>query len=131
MTPFSSVAMLEKLALLKMALCSAPALSSASSARLRGAASSMAGTRTAGGTSVTGESRMGARDMVKIFLLPRGQCGGVMTASEEAATAGSAARDDAPMKQKSRCDRIPHFRGSIASAYSLTGLHRLAGLPFS
>ena len=36
MTPFASVAMLEKLALLKMALCNAPALSSASSARLRG-----------------------------------------------------------------------------------------------
>ncbi len=36
MTPFSSVAMLEKLALLKIALCNAPALSSASSARLRG-----------------------------------------------------------------------------------------------
>src|SRR5437016_14639989 len=35
MTPFSSVAMLEKLALLKIALCNAPALSSASSARLR------------------------------------------------------------------------------------------------
>jgi len=35
MTPFASVAMLEKLALLKIALCSAPAFSSASSARLR------------------------------------------------------------------------------------------------
>jgi hypothetical protein len=35
MTPFASVAMLEKLALLKIARCSAPALSSASSARLR------------------------------------------------------------------------------------------------
>ena len=35
MTPFASVAMLEKLALLKIALCNAPALSSASSARLR------------------------------------------------------------------------------------------------
>ena len=35
MTPFSSVAMLEKLALLKMAFCRAPALSSASSACLR------------------------------------------------------------------------------------------------
>ena len=36
MTPFASVAMLEKLALLKIALCRAPALSSASSACLRG-----------------------------------------------------------------------------------------------
>src|SRR5688572_27067517 len=35
MTPFASVAMLEKLALLKIALCSAPDLSSASSACLR------------------------------------------------------------------------------------------------
>src|SRR5471030_1809365 len=35
MTPFASVAMLEKLALLKIALCRAPALSSASSACLR------------------------------------------------------------------------------------------------
>jgi hypothetical protein len=35
MTPLASVAMLEKLALLKIALCRAPALSSASSARLR------------------------------------------------------------------------------------------------
>ena len=35
MTPLASVAMLEKLALLKIALCSAPALSSASSACLR------------------------------------------------------------------------------------------------
>src|SRR6202043_3412443 len=34
MTPFESVAMLEKLALLKIALCRAPALSSTSSARL-------------------------------------------------------------------------------------------------
>jgi hypothetical protein len=34
-TPFASVAMLEKLALLKIALCRAPALSSASSACLR------------------------------------------------------------------------------------------------
>jgi hypothetical protein len=34
MTPFASVAMLEKLALLKIALCRAPALSSASSACL-------------------------------------------------------------------------------------------------
>src|ERR1017187_1979623 len=33
MTPFASVAILEKLALLKIALCSAPALSSASSRR--------------------------------------------------------------------------------------------------
>jgi hypothetical protein len=33
MTPFASVAMLEKLALLKIALCRAPALSRASSAR--------------------------------------------------------------------------------------------------
>jgi hypothetical protein len=32
MTPLASVAMLEKLALLKIAACSAPALSSASSA---------------------------------------------------------------------------------------------------
>src|SRR5471032_2963898 len=36
MTPFASVAMLEKLALLKIALCRAPACSSASSACLRG-----------------------------------------------------------------------------------------------
>src|ERR1035438_9781375 len=35
MTPFASVAILEKLALLKIALCRAPALSSASSACLR------------------------------------------------------------------------------------------------
>jgi len=35
MTPLASVAMLDKLALLKMALCSAPALRSASSACLR------------------------------------------------------------------------------------------------
>jgi hypothetical protein len=35
MTPLASVAMLEKLALLKIALWSAPAWSSASSARLR------------------------------------------------------------------------------------------------
>src|ERR1039458_6185235 len=35
MTPFASVAMLEKLALLKIARCRAPALSSASSACLR------------------------------------------------------------------------------------------------
>ena len=35
MTPFASVAMLEKFALLKIALCSAPALSNASSACLR------------------------------------------------------------------------------------------------
>ena len=35
MTPFASVAMLEKLALLKMALCRAPARRSASSACLR------------------------------------------------------------------------------------------------
>src|ERR1039458_1361019 len=35
MTPFSSVAILEKLALLKIAACNAPALSRASSARLR------------------------------------------------------------------------------------------------
>src|SRR5665213_1488110 len=35
MTPFASVAMLEKLALLKIALCRAPALSSASSVCLR------------------------------------------------------------------------------------------------
>src|SRR5665647_271773 len=35
MTPLASVAMLEKLALLKIALCRAPALSSASSACLR------------------------------------------------------------------------------------------------
>src|SRR5476649_1700808 len=35
MTPFASVAMLEKLALLKIALCRAPALSSVSSACLR------------------------------------------------------------------------------------------------
>ena len=34
-TPLASVAMLEKLALLKIALCNAPALSSSSSARLR------------------------------------------------------------------------------------------------
>jgi hypothetical protein len=39
MTPFASVAMLEKLALLKIALCRAPALSSASSACLRAALS--------------------------------------------------------------------------------------------
>ena len=38
MTPFASVAMLEKLALLKIALCRAPAFSSASSACLRTAA---------------------------------------------------------------------------------------------
>jgi hypothetical protein len=44
MTPFSSVAMLEKLALLKIALCNAPASSSASSARLRAVTSSMART---------------------------------------------------------------------------------------
>src|SRR5471032_845661 len=36
MTPFASVAMLEKLALLKIALCSAPAFSNAASACLRG-----------------------------------------------------------------------------------------------
>ena len=35
MTPFASVAMLEKLALLKIALCRAPALSRACSASLR------------------------------------------------------------------------------------------------
>jgi hypothetical protein len=35
MTPLASVAMLEKLALLKIALCRAPAWSSASSASLR------------------------------------------------------------------------------------------------
>ena len=35
MTPFASVAMLEKLALLKIAFCRAPAFSSSSSARLR------------------------------------------------------------------------------------------------
>jgi hypothetical protein len=35
MTPFASVAMLEKLALLKIAVCSAPALMRASSASLR------------------------------------------------------------------------------------------------
>jgi hypothetical protein len=34
-TPFASVAMLEKFALLKIALCSAPASTSAVSARLR------------------------------------------------------------------------------------------------
>ena len=34
-TPLASVAMLEKLTLLKIALCSAPALARASSARLR------------------------------------------------------------------------------------------------
>src|SRR5580658_3864999 len=44
MTPFSSVAMLEKLALLKMALCSAPALRTASSARFLGVTSSAART---------------------------------------------------------------------------------------
>src|SRR5687768_2969824 len=42
MTPFSSVAMLEKLVLLKIALCNAPALSSAS-VRLRAVTSSMPG----------------------------------------------------------------------------------------
>src|SRR6187399_3292866 len=41
MTPFSSVAMLEKLALLKIALCNAPASSSASSACFRAVTSSM------------------------------------------------------------------------------------------
>src|SRR5438105_2608359 len=44
MTPFSSVAMLEKLALLKMAFCNAPALSNASSARLRSVTSPIART---------------------------------------------------------------------------------------
>ena len=42
MTPFASVAMLEKLALLKIAFCKAWALSSASSACLRAVVSSIA-----------------------------------------------------------------------------------------
>src|SRR5665213_3005357 len=46
MTPFASVAMLEKLALLKMALCRAPALSSASSACLRAVLSVLSDTPT-------------------------------------------------------------------------------------
>ena len=44
MTPLASVAMLEKFALLKIALCNAPASSSASFARLRAVTSSMART---------------------------------------------------------------------------------------
>src|ERR1019366_5552025 len=46
MTPFASVAMLEKLALLKIALCKAPALSSASSACLCAVLSVLSDTRT-------------------------------------------------------------------------------------
>ena len=46
MTPLASVAMLEKLALLKIALCSAPALSSVSFSSLRAVLSAGSGTPT-------------------------------------------------------------------------------------
>src|SRR3954468_18304066 len=49
MTPLASVAMLEKLALLKIARCKSPALSSAASACLRAVVSTIAPTSADGG----------------------------------------------------------------------------------
>src|ERR1700685_4516726 len=100
MTPFSSVAMLEKLALLKIALCNAPALSSASSARLRGVASSIPGDDPlTEGSMTAGKTTDRVRDIVHALA-------------------------------NKKADATEHQRCSIASAYSLTGLPASAELPF-